>query len=94
MILHLDGKLTINNLRNHSPQAVEELGRLLTTGVPARPDPRRKNFYELDAGRRVFYVHITPGTSRVLFLAMWNKGLAKELLVEEFALAGCAASPR
>lgn len=82
----------IRNLRNHPMKDVEELRRLLAAGAAARPDPRRKNFYELDDGSRVFYVHALPGSARVMFLAVWQKAQpAERQAAEEAALAACGA---
>ena len=50
MLLRLNENPTIKNLRNHSPETVEELRGLLSRGATASLDPRRKNFYELDGG--------------------------------------------
>jgi hypothetical protein len=83
----------IRNLRNHPNQDVDELRRLLAAGVAARPDPRRKNFYEVDAAARVFYFHVAPGSARVMFLAVWQKAQpARREADEEAALAACSAN--
>ena len=72
MLLRLNEEPRIEDLRNHPAESVETLRMLLRTGVPARPDPRRRDFYELDNCSRVFYIHITP-RGRVLLLAIWSK---------------------
>jgi hypothetical protein len=46
---------------------------LLACGAPAKPDPRRSDFYELEDGNRVFYIHITPVNGNILLLATWVK---------------------
>lgn len=93
MLLRLNDNPSIRNLRNHSPEAVEELCALLTAGAPARPDPRRKNFYEVDAGSRVFYIHLTPHTGKVMLLAVWDGERRSEGAGEnELALTACCAS--
>jgi len=94
MILRVKDNLSINNLRNHSPEAVEELRALLTGGVSARLDPRRKNFYELDADSRVFYIHWTPEKARVMFLAVWSKEHRQEKLRTENPVPVLCCSPR
>ena len=66
-----DGKLTIENLRNYPSEVVERLRGLLTAGVNARPDPRRKAFYDVEDGRRVFFIHISPVSGNVMLLATW-----------------------
>ena len=72
MLLRLNEDPRIEDLRNHPAESVEALRTLLRTGAPARPDPRRRDFYEIDNCSRVFYIHITP-RGRVLLLAVWSK---------------------
>jgi len=72
MVLQLNQPPSIENLRNHPPEMVERLRELLTAGAPARPDPHRKNFYEVEDGSRVFYIHISPLNGKVLLLAAWG----------------------
>ena len=72
MLLRLNGEPRIEDLRNHSVDSVKTLRTLLRDGVLARPDPRRRNFYEVEDATRVFYIHITP-RGRVLLLAIWSK---------------------
>jgi hypothetical protein len=91
MLLRLKNKLTIKNLRNHSPETVEELRSLLHRGAAACPDPRRKNFYELESGSRVFYIHVSPTTGKVMLLAVWDNGL-HQAAVNLLELASCASS--
>lgn len=71
MVLRLDKAPNIENLRNYPAEIVETLRRLLASGAPARPDPRRKDFYELESDSRVFYIHISPVNGKVLLLATW-----------------------
>jgi hypothetical protein len=63
MLLRMTNNPTIKNLRNHSSETVEELRGLLS---------RRKNFYELDGGSRVFYIHLSPTSGKVMLLAVWD----------------------
>jgi hypothetical protein len=94
MILRVKENLSINNLRNHSPETVEELRTLLTGGVSARLDPRRKNFYELDAGSRVFYIHWTADKARVMFLAVWSKERRQDNVRTDDHVPALCCSPR
>lgn len=77
MILRLNGKnsksgkLIIENLRHYPAELVEQLHRLLTQGAEAQPDRRRKGFYDLDSGTRVFFIHISPVSGNVMLLASW-----------------------
>ncbi len=66
----------IRNLRNHPWQDVEALRRLLSAGAEVTPDPRRKNFYEVEGASQVYYIHVPPASSRVMFLAVWPKARA------------------
>ena len=79
MLLRLNENLRIEDLRNHSAESVETLRTLLRAGVPARPDPHRRDFYEVDNCSRVFYIHITP-RGQVLLLAIWSKDAAEPCL--------------
>lgn len=93
MTLRLKDNPSIRNLRNHSPEIVVALRALLAGGVPARPDPRRKNFFELEDGSRVFYIHVSPATGKVMLLAVWDgERRAAGSGENELALATCCAS--
>jgi hypothetical protein len=72
MLLRMTNNPTIKNLRNHSLETVEELRGLLSRGATASLDPRRKNFYELDGGSHVFYIHLSPTSGKVMLLAVWD----------------------
>lgn len=71
MLLKMNGPFRIDNLRRYSAETVEKLRRALLAGVTATPDPHRKNFYDLEAGDDVFYIHTCP-TGTVLLLACWR----------------------
>ena len=72
MVLRLMEDPTIDNLRNYPADIVEKLRALLVAGAEAYPDPRRKQFYDLQNGSRVFYIHLSP-TGKVWLLATWLK---------------------
>ena len=63
--------LKIEDPRGHSPETVRRLREALASGVPAEPDARRPNFFEIHAGDQVFYIHLSPLTQRVTLLATW-----------------------
>lgn len=63
----------IETLHSYPAHLVEELDRILSAGAPARPDSRRKDFYEVEGDEEVFYVHMSPVSGRVLLLAVWRK---------------------
>jgi hypothetical protein len=71
MILRLKNNPPIDNLRDYPPELVEALRAVLAAGAPANPDPHRKNFYDVVAGDRVYYVHVAP-SGKVLLLASWQ----------------------
>lgn len=71
--MRLGEQPAIEDLRNHPTETVEKLRQLLSSGAPAKPDPRRKDFYELENGCEVFYIHISPVNGKVLLLATWLK---------------------
>ena len=73
MVLRLSEQMDIEDLRNHPREIVESLRQVLAAGAPARPDPHRKDFYELEDGSRVFYIYISPLNGKVLLLATWQK---------------------
>ncbi len=72
MIIKMSGPIRIDDLHHHPSEMVEKLRALLLAGASARPDPRRKNFYELEFGDDIFYIHVSP-TGTVLLLACWRK---------------------
>lgn len=92
MLLKMNRNSSVLNLRRHAPETVSELKRLLTGGVPARPDPHRANFYELEDGSRVFYIYVSPRTANVTLLAVWqNERWSQAACQEGIRLAACAA---
>jgi hypothetical protein len=72
MVLRLMEEPRIDNLRNYPADVVEKLRALLVAGAEAYPDPRRKQFYDLQNGSRIFYIHLSP-TGKVWLLATWLK---------------------
>ena len=70
MILKMSGPIRIEDLRHHPAEMVDRLRCLLVRGASANPDPRRKNFYDLQDGDRPFFIHVSP-TGKVLLLATW-----------------------
>jgi hypothetical protein len=61
----------IDNLRNYPEHIVARLRVLLRDGAAGRPDPRRKGFYDITDGERVFFIHVSPVSGRVWLLASW-----------------------
>ena len=73
MVLRLEQTPKIEALRSYPSGTADRLGRLLALGAPARPDPRREGFYEIESDSEVFYVHISPLNGRVLLIGIWQK---------------------
>ena len=70
-MLHLDRETQIEDPRTHPAAVVAALRDLLAGGTDATPDPKRAGFYEIESASRVFYIHISPVTGKVLLLATW-----------------------
>ena len=64
--------------RKHSPETQERLRQLLLSGAPARPDPKRAGFFEIEDRDQVFYVFIAQKTGKVTLLAMWSQAAERE----------------
>lgn len=71
MLIRLNHKPVIDNLRNYPQSIVDRLALLLGDGALANPDPHRPGFYDVADGERVFFIHISPVTGRVWLLASW-----------------------
>ena len=72
MTLKLNGTTRIDNLRNYPSEVVEKLRALLKAGAHASPDPHRHDFYDVENGSRMFYIHLSPNGG-VWLLASWLK---------------------
>ena len=59
--------------RNHSRETQERLRHLLDSAVPALPDPKRPDFFEIEDHTQVFYVHVAKASGKVTLLAVWNR---------------------
>ena len=64
-------EVKVDNLRNYSDDVVEKLRVLLLQGADADVDPQRKAFYDVYNGTRVFFIHISPASGKVMLLASW-----------------------
>jgi len=65
--------LEIDAPRNHSPEIQERLRLLLGSGAPARPDPKRPEFFEIEDETQVFYIHVGKPSGKVTLLAVWDR---------------------
>ena len=71
MLLRMKQLPGVDNLRNYPAEIIKELEQLLLSGGSALPDPKRKDFYELETDERTFFVYVSPTTGRVMLLATW-----------------------
>jgi hypothetical protein len=85
MILKMSGPFRIDNLRRYPTETVDALRNVLEAGVISAADPRRKNFFDLEAGDKTFYIHVSP-TGTVLLLACWRKEPARQALQRKASL--------
>jgi hypothetical protein len=65
--------IEIQDLGNHPALMVINLGILLAGEVNVTPDPKRKGFYEFEADSIVYYLHLSPVTGTIFFLATWER---------------------
>jgi hypothetical protein len=73
MTIKLNGTPTIENLGKYPAESVEKLRQLLANGAPANPDTHRKDFFEVQNGKSVYWIHISPVNGHVVLLAIWQK---------------------
>ena len=71
MLLRLEYLSGVDNVRSYPNDIIGELEQLLLAGGPASPDPKRKNFYDLESPERTFFIHISPINGRVVLVATW-----------------------
>ena len=70
--------LEIKDLGNHPAVTVIRLGILLGGTVDVAPDPKRKNFYDVEDGSTVYYIHVSPASGTIFLLASW-RNLVREV---------------
>ncbi len=73
MVLRMNENPGIENFRHYPEEVVQKLRGLLVRGAQAYPDPHRKNFFDVENGSRMFFIHLAPN-GRVWLLASWLKG--------------------
>lgn len=74
MVLRLNNDLVIENLGHYPAENVEKLRAMLAAGALAHADQRRENFYEIENGARVYWIHVSPVSGHVVLLAVWDRG--------------------
>ena len=82
--------LDIEDLGKHSAGAVIRLGIVLAGRVNVTPDPKRKNFYEVDGGSTIYYIYVSPVTATISLIAAWKNRLN---LIPKLQFAAAAAHP-
>lgn len=73
MVLQLEPAPKMEALHSYPAGTLERLAQLLAMGAPARPDPKRDSFFEVESDSEVFYLHVSPVTGRVLLIGTWAK---------------------
>ena len=71
--LKIAAQFKIEDPRGHSPETLRHLREALVSEAPVNPDARRPNFFEVEAGDQVFYIHISPLTQGITLLATWAR---------------------
>jgi hypothetical protein len=71
MFLRMNQLPGVDNLRNYPAENIKELEELLLSGGSALPDPKRKDFYDVENHERTFFIQISSRTGRVVLLATW-----------------------
>jgi len=69
--LRLKEKPFVEDVHNYGASLVQRLSDLLVAGASARADARRKGFYDVTDGERVYFIHISPVSGKVFLLATW-----------------------
>jgi len=65
----------IENPRAYEAGSVKHLQHLLEAGSPTERDPRRPNFYNVDGGSEIYYIHVSPVSGNIILLARWMRQL-------------------
>lgn len=78
MVMRMEHQRNIEDLGKHTIESVDRLRQLLASGAQVHPDPKRPNFYEVESGADVYYIHISPVTGKIFLLATWKNDWAPE----------------
>lgn len=73
MVMKLEHELMIEDPKHNSPERIETLRQLLAGGARVEEDPKRSDFFEVESGSEIYYIHISPITGKILLLATWQK---------------------
>ena len=69
--MHFGKAFEIRDLGSHTPATVTTLALLLAGTVCVRPT-KRNDFYEVEGGSEVYYIHVSPVTGIIYLLAVWQ----------------------
>jgi hypothetical protein len=61
----------IENARLYPSAIVDQLRVALLNGAELHVDETRKNFYELHAGLRTYFIFVSPASRNVTLIATW-----------------------
>jgi len=75
--MYFGERFEIRDLGSHTPATVTTLALLLAGTVDVRPDPKRKNFYEVTDGSQVYYIHVSPVSGIIYLLGVWQNAVVK-----------------
>jgi hypothetical protein len=78
--------LDIKDLGKHTAVTIIRLAILLAGTANVTPDPKRKNFYEVDGGSTVYYIYVSPVTGTISLIAAWEN-VAQTMPQPDFAEA-------
>ena len=65
------GEYEVEDLLGHPAEMLEELRERLSDCAKMIPDPKRAGFYEVPSDELTYYIHVLPGSGKVLLLAAW-----------------------
>jgi hypothetical protein len=72
-MLKFNQGVKVENPRAYEAGAVKHLQYLLEVGSPVERDPRRENFFDVDGGSEIYYIHVSPVSGNVILLARWMR---------------------
>jgi hypothetical protein len=73
MRMNFGERIEIEDLGRHSAGTMVGLGILLAGTVEARPDHKRKGFYEVEDCVTVYYIYVSQFSGKVSLVASWKK---------------------
>jgi len=65
--------MRIENARLYPAAVVNQLEKALSNGAELCVDAARRNFYDLEAEGRTYFIYVAPVSGYVTLIAMWDK---------------------